>query len=129
MTLMSPGPGDLLDRLTILARKIVERPERQDFKKEYAEIRERLTGTFAISQITTLAALNAAIWQREDEIRRERAAKGAGRTLSEIVTLAFEIQTLNDQRAALIAELNGIEGEKLYEKNEPITTLGLGGKK
>ena len=120
MNLLNPGPGDLLDRLTILARKIVERPERADFQKEFDEIAEmvfQLSVNAKGGAIIILAAINAALWQREDEIRRFKILSSTveGFDFPRAARVAFEIQDLNDRRAELVAEINGTEGEKLYK--------------
>lgn len=114
-----------MDRLTILARKIVERPDREDFEEEYkylwrdvmhdpnAEVQwEYPNGLWVKGML--LAATNAAIWQREDRLRELRGRIGQA-SYGDIGAVAVEIQELNDRRAALIAELNDTPGEKLYK--------------
>jgi len=114
MNLANPGVGDVLDRLTILARKAVETNGRKEFQTEFAELCEKHRDALELVSFVRgldLAALNAAIWQREDKIRDLKAAGAFGTYTAQI---AYEIQDLNDRRAALIAEINGTPGEKLY---------------
>lgn len=51
-----------------------------------------------------LALLDAVIEQREEELRAERDAQAAGRSLSAIARIAFELQTLRDEREILMEE-------------------------
>lgn len=107
--------GNAVDRISIVARKMVERPERMDFSAEFSE----LCDEYALPQSCfVLCALNAAIWQREDrlrELRKVRVGHYDNVLDSTIASTALEIQALNDRRAELIAELNRTEGEKLYK--------------
>lgn len=122
MSLARPGIGDLMDRVSILSRKLVERPERGDFAAEIAELAQvRVTldselkhGDNWMIPGMRLAALNAAIWQREDRLR-ELGNDAANTRPEDVAEVAFAIQRLNDKRAALIAELNGTPSEKVYK--------------
>jgi hypothetical protein len=94
-----------MDRLTIVARKILEKELLgQEFVELGAE-REALTGDdrqgiFAL-ELTRLASINGAIWQRESAIRATLDLTLAGR-------LGKEIAILNDLRAQFLRE------EKVY---------------
>lgn len=111
MNLLNPGLGDMLDRLVILSRKIVELPGRKDFEEEHNELCRKLQFSVPPDMFARVAAINAAIWQREDEVRR--LCKGT--TCEAVGIVAAEIFALNDKRAVLVAEINGTEGEKLYK--------------
>ena len=118
MSLLDPGVGDYLDRLSILARKIVE--GRDDLIPEYDGLINKvsLDGHKKLGNVLKMSAINAAIWQREDEIRRLKNQTASGVAENDWHTLgrvAVQIQELNDKRAALIAELNGTPSEKLYK--------------
>ena len=71
-----------------------------------------------------LAAVNAALWHAEDDLREARASdsppdgywKDAG-------TLAFRIQALNDQRAVLVASINKATGNHLGEEKSHVPNL------
>jgi hypothetical protein len=115
MRVLNPGPGEIIDRLTVVARKIVEGGERaKHFEVEMEELLtecerldlEEVNRDFA-KNCYTLAAINAAIWQREDELRKRPRG---------VVKLAFRIQELNDQRARLVKEINSTAGIEREEK-------------
>ncbi len=117
MRLLNYGPGEVWDRLTILARKMVEAsPDVQyvgdsPYHKEFIEL---LSGLCKQSNtVLVLGAVNAAIWQREDDLRRFRIAGG---NLDEAVATACEIQRLNDRRADLVQHLND---DDYQEKQNP----------
>ena len=120
MSLSKPGLGDIIDRISVVARKFIEVPNRTDFSREVSDLvsmrdfAEELKTDDYVMNLFYLAALNAAIWQREDKLREVAGKLGTG-TYSEIGLIAVEIQRLNDKRAALIAELNGTPSEKLYK--------------
>lgn len=107
--LHDPGPGEILDRLTILARKLVEgwlkRVTTAHWAEEYAALTAASPGwTGVLDLVLELAAVNAALWQAEDELRRLREQdvphQGVG------YRLAVRIQQLNDRRAELITLIN-----------------------
>lgn len=116
MSLLKPGLGDVTDRASIVARKMIERPDRGDFAFEFKELCEQQA---LPPSCFVLCALNAAIWQREDRLREIQHLASTKADGSDIALLgwsvAIEIQRLNDRRAALIAELNGTPSEKLYK--------------
>ena len=61
--------------------------------------------------------VNAALWRAEDELRAYRLTSGdLSREVLSIVTCAFQIQSLNDQRAALVAAINKLTGDHLGEE-------------
>lgn len=136
MRVLNPGPGEIVDRLTVVARKIVEgggkhfHAEMFELTKAIKELTlpiepEEINFQLFIVNIYALAATNAAIWQREDELREMR-----GKFISdspsyrdfvntcgeEIAELAFRIQELNDQRAELVKEINKAAGINREEK-------------
>ena len=88
-----------LDRLGIDERKFVERALRNPTASP------SLNG--AESEITLalrLAAVNAAIWERENRIRAIRDGERAYDQLAFAGTIALEITRLNDWRAEIIGE-------------------------
>lgn len=120
MRVLNPGPGEIVDRLTVVARKIVEGGERgEHFKDEMMELVQFYNNNCrtidgAISLVISLAAINAAIWQREDELRAYRLGKPPGTT--DFTQLAFRIQELNDRRADLVKQINVAAGIVREEK-------------
>jgi hypothetical protein len=133
MRLVNVGPGELTDRLTILALKILHGSEAgkdvAHFETERTallqQVRSRTLNGVWFEQVLQLGAVNAALWTAEDELRDLRAAeiKRLGKsdlplfaTLTEvelrpIAQVAFRIQALNDQRAALVQQINKDAGE------------------
>lgn len=125
MRLLDPGTGEITDRLTILSLKILfgeqAGKEVSHFKAErtslLAKIRSRELNGAWFDKVLELAAVNAALWHCEDDLRacREKTLTPVGDKV--VVDLAFLIQSLNDQRAALVGEINKSAGdEKGVEK-------------
>lgn len=139
MRLLSPSPGEIIDRLTILELKIVAAEHKGisyvHFEAEKVALEERLAqfneclakdfGMFEkdkfekrqeaiVRNRTELTAVNSLIWQAEDEVRatpRDAAFKLAG--------LCKRIATWNDGRAKHIHILDRLYGlddgpEKLH---------------
>lgn len=123
MRLVNLGAGEISDRLTILSLKIlyagaVGHPT-DHFVNErnalLAQIRTRTLNGSWFDKVLELAAVNAALWQAENEIREWRAPKQAygAADLDRIRQVAFSIQVFNDQRAVLIDAINQDNGEHL----------------
>jgi len=135
MRLIDPGPGEVTDRLTILSLKIRTGTESgldvSHFVREQTvlltKIRSRTLNGVWFAQVLDLAAVNALLWQAEDELREWRAKRapqtpdssglsGVGQgylaaTAADVVAVAFRIQELNDQRAQLVQQINKEAGE------------------
>lgn len=125
MKLLDYGLGEVLDRLSILALKISYAQDQDrpidHFMRERSKLlvqaATRTTGK-VFECYAELAVVNARIWQDEDSLRGMRKLAGAavdGRlTANEtdaVIATAFELQQLNDRRAALIAEINRTVGD------------------
>jgi len=127
------GPGEILDRLTILSLKILHGGMAgrsiEHWKAEYAYLNEekyspcvsRATSYFADLQaaILDLAAVNGAIWTAEDELRRWQGEGCGPCSLPQAMTVAvvaLRAQSLNDRRAQLIAEINTLLGAEAPEE-------------
>ena len=70
-----------------------------------------------------LAAVNAALWHAEDDMRRWRdiyqrgeQEPGSEQPCECVREVAFRIQALNDDRAKLIAKINAETGDAVGEK-------------
>lgn len=130
--LIDPGVGDISDRLSILALKLLfgeaaGKPV-DHFKKEQtallAKIRARTLNGAWFTAYTELAAVNAALWHCEDDLRACRAkaipfTADTGehlRDLHHAILLGFRIQELNDKRAAIIAAIDKDAGESVGEE-------------
>lgn len=124
--LVNPGAGDISDRLTILALKIVAGGEAGKdvghFITEQAvlltAIRTRTLNGKWFEAVLALAAVNAFLWQAEDELRRHRhqhaeivADPKELAQLTQAVQVAFRMQALNDRRAALVQQINQEAGD------------------
>lgn len=129
--LIDPGVGDVTDRLTILALKVLFGREGQKdvshFEREQtallAKVRARDHSGPWFHLTLELAAVNAALWHSEDELREYRMRKMVdAKELSwteEVARCGMRIQELNDRRAELIAQINkeagdGAAKEKLH---------------
>jgi hypothetical protein len=133
--LLNTGPGEWSDRLTILSLKILFGTEQgkdvTHFQTEQTallqQIRSRTLNGKWFAAYTELAAVNAALWHAEDEMRDWRSrwkpsgpdetgisGPGSGymeATAMKVVQCAFRVQALNDQRAALVQQINKDAGE------------------
>lgn len=122
--LVNYGIGDAIDRLTILALKrlygeAAGKPV-EHFQKEatvlHTQITARTLNGAWFAPALDLAAVNGALWRAEDELRDYRRGWDVDvSTLppfaGDIVRLAFRVQELNDQRAALVEVVNKLVGE------------------
>lgn len=63
-----------------------------------------------------LAAINAHLWNREDEARTLRSEGKNTAVIHRAGELLFEITQLNDQRAELVQEINELFGVRVQEK-------------
>lgn len=110
--LHNPGPGEILDRLTILALKRSAHGDPAHFRDEWSELWLRLPGGILQVQhlppVLLLAAVNGLLWQAEDALRTLRS-RGL-EMCTEAGVVGFRIQDLNDRRAALIREINVAAG-------------------
>jgi hypothetical protein len=127
--LVNYGPGEIVDRLTILALKILyggqaSKPV-EHFEQErnvlLTQLRGRELNGAWFEQAIALGALNGALWRAEDELRvlrhqspevRAQWTGFVGQTwVDEVARLAVRIQVLNDQRAVLIEAINKLTGD------------------
>jgi len=122
MKLLNVGAGEISDRLSILALKILyARESGKDtahFESEQAslraQIRSRTLNGKWFDGVLELAAVNAAIWHGEDELRAWRVPRPTGYSPEDLVTimdLAFHLQAMNDRRAELIQTINKDAGD------------------
>lgn len=121
MRLMNPGLGELLDRLSILELKLAHGGGEQ-FEEERKAILQQVLPQWntvmppGFVLYSTLAAVNAAIWQGEDALRDRRDSMSFAKTISESAFLAHKIQALNDRRAELIREIGKLAGEEEHRE-------------
>ena len=115
------GPGELIDKITILEIKSEQLAARDKLANVRAELaaltRARdaaIAASPALDQLTAaLKQVNQALWRIEDEIRDcERAADFGPRFIS----LARAVYRTNDERAALKRRINDLLDADIVEE-------------
>jgi hypothetical protein len=135
MQLLRPSPGECVDRQTILRIKIQEATKTdldcKHFGDEERELQLYLEKTWfpaatadRVKQLELFSAelkkVNQSLWDLENKIRnlKSLSVEECDKKAREIVSVAFAIPELNDERARLVAEINALFGlvaqEKLY---------------
>jgi len=129
--LINTGLGEFSDRLSILALKILHGDERGSetahWKTErnalIAKLGARALNANWVEAYIELAAVNAAIWRGEDELRAYRAQHVEVvadprelRALTTAVQIAFNLQMWNDRRHELIEAINKDGGDFLGQE-------------
>jgi hypothetical protein len=119
--LINPGAGEISDRLTILALKILHGDEQGKevghWEAERTTLLQKIHSRTLNAQwfdaLLELGAVNAMLWHAEDDLRewRQGGPLYTGPQLEEIRVLAFRIQTLNDRRADLVSQINKEAGD------------------
>jgi len=126
MKLVNPGAGELTDRLTILALKILHRGAEGQPTKHFedernallVQIRARTLNGAWFEQVLQLGAVNAAIWYAEDALRTLREEGPTDALLQKAGLVAFRIQGLNDERSQLVEAINKLTGEHTGEEKQ-----------
>jgi tetratricopeptide (TPR) repeat protein len=124
--LVEIAPGELIDKITILeikTERIADPHKRQSVQRELAVLlaaRDRSVPSSAeLDRLTgELRAVNAALWEIEDEIRRCEQAQDFG---PRFVELARSVYRSNDHRAALKRQVNELLGSSLKEEKSYTT--------
>ncbi|MDO8288081.1 MAG: DUF6165 family protein [Parvibaculum sp.] len=119
--LIDVGPGELIDKITILAIK----SERMSDEGKLRNVRHELSVLEAArtahipasAELTRLEAalksVNEALWVIEDDIRQCEADKDFGQ---KFVDLARSVYKQNDKRAALKKDINLLTGSSIIEE-------------
>lgn len=120
------GPGELADRLTILALKRLHGAEAgkdcAQWNNEWAILQTEVRSkrTLSLEAVLDLAAINAALWTAEDDLRLLRGRESRDHLdesfYQDATRCGFRIQSLNDQRAALVDRINAAGGEAGSDK-------------
>ena len=115
------APGELIDKLTILdikRERIRDPRKRVHVEAEFAILRrahdESLAPSDRLDSLRgALRAVNARLWEIEDDIRdcERRGDFGAG-----FIQLARAVYRLNDERARLKREINEMLGSAIVEE-------------
>jgi tetratricopeptide (TPR) repeat protein len=119
--LVEIAPGELLDKITILqikTERIRDEAKRENVRRELAVLsaaRDRaLPASVELQEVTcALKAINEALWDVEDELRRCEATGEFG---PRFVELARSVYRHNDRRAALKRRINDLLGSSLKEE-------------
>jgi hypothetical protein len=114
------SPGELIDKITILELKSERIGDRDKLRHARHELgvlvaaRDRgVAPSPALDAVTAdLKAVNAALWNVEDELR---GCERAGDFGPRFVELARSVYRLNDRRAALKLAINGLLDSAIVE--------------
>lgn len=113
--------GEVLDKITILQIKLAhisDAEKRVNVQNELDALLPLVAGdSFATGQMQTLIAelksVNEALWEIEDDIREQEAAKTFG---EEFIRLARAVYVTNDKRASIKKQINLATGSALIEE-------------
>lgn len=119
--LIDVGPGELIDKITILMIKSERMSDEAKLKNVRHELSvleaARKTHIPASDELTkleaALKAVNEALWVIEDDIRQCEADKDFGQTF---IDLARSVYKQNDKRAALKKDINILTGSSIVEE-------------
>ena len=115
------SPGELVDKITILeikAERIGDPSKLDNIHYELGKLTtvrdDNLPASVQLGRLTTdLRAVNARLWDIEDEIRDcERRAKFETR----FIELARAVYRTNDQRSAIKGRINRLLGARMVEE-------------
>lgn len=112
------SPGDLCDRLTILAIKSERFSDKalENVQREMALLQERLNGSglkVPLEAMAGLSQINQQLWDVEEQLRSHEEQQ---RFDQAFIALARSVYQLNDQRSALKREINLACGSALIEE-------------
>jgi uncharacterized protein (DUF342 family) len=120
--LLAPvSPGELLDKITILrikSARIDNSTQLANVRRELAVLQktwdEAVPADASIAaQERALEAVNARLWDIEDQIRDEEAAQRFG---ARFIELARAVYVENDQRARIKKRINEALGSAIVEE-------------
>tara|TARA_R110002110_G_scaffold61129_1_gene171818 strand:+ start:76 stop:534 length:459 start_codon:yes stop_codon:yes gene_type:complete len=119
--LIDVGPGELIDKITILAIKSERMRDEAKLKNVRHELAvldaARVKHIPASAELTRLEAalkkVNEDLWVIEDDIRQCEADKNFGQTF---IDLARSVYIENDKRAALKKDINLLTGSTIIEE-------------
>jgi len=114
--------GELLDKMTILeikAERLKTLPARKHVDKEYRLLHrigvEVISSPAVATLLDQLKQVNERLWDIEDAIREQEAARRFG---SAFIELARSVYKMNDQRAAIKRRINErLRSELVEEKS------------
>ena len=123
--------GEVVDKVTILeikSERIADKAKVANVKAELDALRPLVSGgVFDSAEVVDLTnglrAVNAELWDIEDDIRAEEAA---GRFGERFIELARAVYVTNDRRAELKKEINLATGSQLVEEKSYEDYTGKG---
>ena len=128
--LINFGTGEICDRLSILALKILH-AERASQRVDHFQAEQgallgllsaRVPNHEAWRGLFRLSAVNGALWVAEDQMRELRARTKLttfGGPPDVVERCAFAIQDLNDRRSRLVEVINRATGEHTGSEKTP----------
>lgn len=119
--LIEVGPGELIDKITILrikSERIADDSKLRNVRYELDVLgrarAENLPQSSELERLESeLKRVNEALWEIEDDIRACEAKGDFGQTFIE---LARSVYIQNDKRAALKKEINLLTGSQIVEE-------------
>ena len=115
------GPGELIDKITILrikSERIADEAKLKNVRTELDILNETLAKDVPASDELTrldgeLQKVNEALWEIEDDIRECERKGDFG---DDFIRLARAVYVTNDKRAALKKEINLLLGSTIVEE-------------
>ena len=119
--LIEVGPGELIDKITILQIKAERMSDAEKLKNVKYELdvlsksqRENMTDSDELRLLwNELKEINESLWVIEDDIRDCESKKDFG---EEFIRLARAVYITNDKRAAVKKKINLLIGSKIIEE-------------
>ena len=114
--LIEVGPGELIDKITILrikSERMADAAKLANVRHELAVMEEARRANLDDSAEMRRLEVNEALWTIEDDIRQCEADKDFGATF---VALARSVYKQNDKRAAIKKEINLLTGSAIVEE-------------
>jgi len=115
------SPGELLDKITILrikSARMSDAAKLANVRHELQLLERTWRGSVPVSidlaaDERALEAVNASLWDIEDQIRDQEAAQRFG---ARFIELARAVYVTNDERAAIKKRINAALGSALIEE-------------
>jgi hypothetical protein len=119
--LLEVGPGELIDKITILQIKSERMTDAAKLKNVRYELdvlekarRENMPETAELTKLhAELKAINESLWVIEDDIRDCEGQKDFG---PKFIELARAVYITNDKRAAVKKQINILTGSAIVEE-------------
>ena len=119
--LIEVGPGELIDKITILEIKVEHMTDATKLKNVRHELevlskalREGMADSAELRRLwAELKAINEALWVIEDDIRDCEGQKDFG---PKFIELARAVYVTNDRRAAVKKQINILTGSAIVEE-------------